>query len=288
MTRRVLLIVNPDKPSVRTAAAQVRTLIGAHATLLAEISADVSPLPDLARDADLVVVLGGDGTLLSQARRCLGITAPLLGVNLGRLGFLAEFDLASLQAQAPEVLGSGTLTIAHHPVFRVEVVRGGRVEFSGLALNDAVITAGPPFRMISLSLSIDGGPGPSLLGDGLIVSTSLGSTAYNLSAGGPILSPRVDALTITPIAPHTLSFRPVVVPSDASIEVSLDRANTEGEHGTTLVLDGQNTARLRTHDLLRVSRDARRASLVQNTRTGYWARLLSKLNWASTPRRAGP
>ncbi|MDX2132463.1 MAG: NAD(+)/NADH kinase [Planctomycetota bacterium] len=285
MARRVLLLVNPEKPSAGSAGAAVRELIARHGALVGEVRADGAPLPDAARDADLVIVLGGDGTLLSQARRCLGLSAPLLGVNLGRLGFLAEFDLSSLVEQAPQLLGDDELSIARLPVFRVEVLRGGRTEFSGLAINDAVITAGPPFRMISLTLSIDGGPGPSLLGDGLIISTSLGSTAYNLSAGGPILSPRIDALAVTPIAAHSLAFRPVVVPSDSFIEVTLERANALDGHGTTLVLDGQNTARLLANDLVRVSRDAHEVRLVQNTRTGYWARLISKLNWASPPQR---
>ncbi len=156
-----------------------------------------------------------------------------------------------------------------------------------MAINDAAITAGPPFRLISLSLSIDGQRGPSLVGDGLIVSTALGSTAYNLSAGGPILSPRVDAFAVTPIAAHSLSFRPVVVSGDSRIEIRVERANADDSHGTTLVLDGQSTTRLEAGDRIVVLRHALGVRLVQNTRSDYWARLISKLNWATTPRLNG-
>lgn len=287
---RTLLLVNTAKPNAVAAAVDVRALIQQHATLHAELPADSTPLPAQARDADLVVVLGGDGTLLSQCRRCIDLRAPLLGVNLGRLGFLAEFDMPAFKDQAAALLTSKDLPTEGMSALTVEVFAGRTKtpRFTGLAINDAAITAGPPFRMITLSLSIDNQRGPTLLGDGVIISTALGSTAYNLSAGGPILSPRVNALAITPIAAHSLSFRPVVVPADARIEIRVERANAENAaHGTTLVLDGQSTTHIATGDRVVLTRHTLRVRLIRNTKSDYWARLISKLNWATTPRLNG-
>lgn len=287
MGRRVLMLVNPAKPAAADAAASARLLIERFGTLLGQFDADNSPLPPQASDADLIVVFGGDGTLLSQCRRCVGLHAPLLGVNLGRLGFLAEFDVAHLKDAAPTIFGDGPLRTEVLNFIKVEVFSkdAPTPRFSGIALNDAVVTAGPPFRVIALSISIDGHEGPSMRGDGLIVSTSLGSTAYNLSAGGPIMSPRVDALAITPIAPQSLSFRPVVVASDSRVEILVDKANREGAPlGTTLVLDGQTMAAIEPKDHILITRNHTNIRLVQNAKTGYWSRLIGKLQWAASPR----
>src|SRR5437899_2158395 len=199
MPRSALLLVNPQKPAAATAAAEVRGLIQRYGRLIAELPADNSPLPAEARDAELVVVFGGDGTLLSQTRRCALPGAAMLGVNMGRLGFLAEFDMPALRDQAASIFGEGRLVIAEFPLVAVQVVGPkGEPRFEGMALNEAVITAGPPYRMITLAISFDGQPGPTISGDGVIVSSPLGSTAYNLSAGGPILAPSIDGLAITP------------------------------------------------------------------------------------------
>jgi NAD+ kinase len=139
--------------------------------------------------------------------------------------------------------------------------------------------------MISAAISIDGHRGPSMAGDGVVVSTALGSTAYNMSAGGPILSPSVDALSITPIAAHSLSFRPVVVPAASRVEITLAKANLDRSGmGTTLVVDGQSQTTLATGDRVLIARDQHQVRLVRNTRSDYWSRLIGKLHWASTPR----
>jgi len=285
MPRSTVLLVNPSKPAAKSAAASVRELVQAHGTLVGEFVSDNAPLPPEAVGADLVVVFGGDGTLLSQSRRCLDIKGSLLGVNMGRLGFLAEFDLAAIREQAVGIFGDGPISTESYGVLRVDVERKGKVEFSGLALNDAVVTAGPPYRMISAAITIDGHAGPSMAGDGVVVCTALGSTAYNMSAGGPIVSPAVDALAITPIAAHSLSFRPVVVPGSSRVEISIAKANSDASGlGTTLVLDGQSHFTIRTGDLIRIVRDGRSVRLVRNPRSDYWSRLIGKLYWASTPR----
>lgn len=282
------MLVNPTKPAAAEAAARVRTIAEHHGSLLGQFAADSSPLPPGAYDADLIIVFGGDGTLLSQCRRCVGLHAPLLGVNLGRLGFLAEFDVACLEADGAVIFGDGPLRTEVLSFIKIEVFAKDTTSprFSGIALNDAVVTAGPPFRVIALSISIDGHEGPSMRGDGLVVSTSLGSTAYNLSAGGPIMSPRVDALAITPIAPQSLSFRPVVVAADSRVEIIVNKANMGegGGIGTTLVLDGQTMAGLESKDRILITRNHTNVRLVQNARSGYWARLIGKLQWAASPR----
>lgn len=320
MPRSVLLLLNRSKPEVVQAAPRVRELIGRHARIVGEYEADSEPLPEEPSSrADLVVVLGGDGTLLAQSRRCVHLGLPMLGVNLGKLGFLAEFDLDALEEQAPSLFDGSALLTQDRALLRVSVVAsdavatggkgvggsggggGGGIERSDLALNDAVITAGPPYRMISLRLRIDGHDGPTVTGDGLIISTPIGSTAYNASAGGPIVSPDVEAMVITPLAAHTLAFRPVVVNRHSTIEIIVERANEAGaDHetgtgaspgfsgeigctGTTLVLDGQVSSTLRAGQRVIIRPHARAVRFVRNPRSNYWHTLVTKMRWAAPP-----
>ena len=241
--RSVLLLVNREKPRVVNALDEVRALLQKHGRIAGELAADNTPITEAdANGADLVMVLGGDGTLLAQARRCVDLKLPLVGVNLGTLGFLAEYDLPALRRQAQTLLGDAPLTLRERMLIRAEVFRDHRADsgeqsgaagkhttaapvFSGLAMNDAAVTAGAPFRMIEIAITIDGFPVPLLRGDGVIVSTPIGSTAYSVSAGGPIISPAVDSLTITPIAAHSLAFRPIVVEAQGTIELSMKQTN---------------------------------------------------------------
>ncbi len=285
MGRRVLLLVNRAKPAVIAALEEIRNLIASSGAIVGEFdTASDDPLPS-ASGADLAVVLGGDGTLLSQSRRCVGLGLPMLGVNLGKLGFMTEFDLESLRLQAPELFGTAPLIVQDRPLLDARVIRLGREAYQGLALNDCVITAGPPFRMISLTISIDHQPGPTVTGDGLIVSTPIGSTAYNASAGGPILSPDVPAHVITPIAVHTLSFRPVVVSGASTIELFLERVNEDGpgSGGTTMVLDGQLLVPVARGDRIMLRRHPTPVRVVRNPQASYWQTLIEKLHWAEPP-----
>ncbi len=294
MPRSVLLLVNHDKPEAVEAAREVRWLIHQHGTLVAEDTDNAGPLPPEALNADLAIVLGGDGSLLGQTRRCIAMSdvvkPAVLGINLGKLGFMAEFDLTAFRAQATEILSGRPIAKRQHPLIRTEVFGPrGETRFSGAALNECVITAGPPFRMVELSLSVDKQAGPTVAGDGLIISTPLGSTAYNVSAGGPILTPGVEAVAITPIAAHSLSFRPIVVPLTSEINVSLIRVNEEAPGtGTTLVLDGQVHHPLHSGETIRITRDARSVSFVRNPANEYWPTLISKLRWAEQPRMRKP
>jgi len=290
--RDVLLLTNPSKPDAAEAIAHVRALIEAHGRVVDEVNAaQPFDLPD--EPFDLAVVLGGDGTLLSAARGCAGAGKPILGVNLGTVGLMAEFDLDTLAEQAGSLFGTGPLLTHAAPMIRV-VVRGadGEARHTDSALNEIVITAGPPYRMITMKLLMDDQPGPRVTGDGLIISTPIGSTAYNVSAGGPIVAPRLDAHVLTPIAAHSLSFRPICVP--ASMEIDSESERTNGGHtdpdsgadgaGTTVVIDGQVHHRVDAGDRVEVSRDESSVHLVLSGRATYWQTLMEKMRWATRPK----
>lgn len=290
MSRRVLLLVNREKPDVVSSLDEVRRIINQAGSVVAELESSDEPILQNEWNADMVVVLGGDGTLLSQSKRCLALGLPMLGVNLGKLGFMAEFDLPALRAQGEALFDGRPFAIQDRPTLEVTVIDEGTVRAVGLALNDAVVAAGPPFRMISLALSIDGHEGPSVSGDGLIISTPLGSTAYNVSAGGAIVSPDVDAMAITPIAAHSLAFRPIVVRGSSTIELEMLEVNEPampGGMGTSLVLDGQPWMGLGVGYKVRVRTHGLPVRFVRNTHGNYWRTLIQKMHWAAPPRMRG-
>jgi NAD+ kinase len=292
MQRAVLLLVNREKPDAAAAVAEIRRVLGNRCRIVDEIAATPGPPLTDARGAELIVVLGGDGTLLSQTRRCVGLGLPLLGINLGKLGFLAEFDLQSLREQAEQLCSGRPLPVRPVWLLRAEVYsKEGEQRFADVALNECVVTAGPPYRMIALSLHINGEEGPTVSGDGMIVSTPTGSTAYNVSAGGPIVGPGVDAMTITPIAAHSLAFRPIVVGADSRIELVMQRVNetslNSGTVGTTLVFDGQVSTPLTIGDQIVITRDSRPVHFVHNPMGGYWRTLIHKMHWGAAPRVRG-
>ncbi len=299
MGRAVLLLHNADKPEVAAALPEVRQLVQrAGGRVVAEQVALVDgPLTD-GRGADLVVVLGGDGTLLTQAQRCQPLGLPMLGVNLGHVGYLAEFDMTALREQAGELFCSKPLPLVERAMLAASVVRASAASTPiapCTGLNDCVVTAGPPYRMIAIGLSIDGQPGPTVTGDGLIVATPVGSTAYNASAGGPIIAPDARALAVTPIAAHSLSFRPVVVSGRSTVELTLVRVNQRpvresaggiggvGSEGTSLVVDGQIVARLEQGDRVTIRLAEAPLRFVKNPRSHYWQTLIRKMNWATPP-----
>lgn len=286
--RSTLLVVNADKPDAQEASRELSALISEHGELVGQVPSANGSLPKEAEKAELIVVLGGDGTLLGEGRRFAGGRAPLLGVNVGKLGFLAEFDLAAIREQAATLFGNGDLRTRTVPLLDVEITdHNGASEFVGSAMNEAVVTAGPPYRVIELGIRINGAKGPAVRGDGLIVSTSLGSTAYNVSAGGPIVHPNVDAMVITPIAAHSLAFRPIAVPGDSVIELDPIQINESETEGTTLVLDGQIQRRITSNQRVRISRATRAIELVVNQNGDYWDTLVGKLHWGKQPTYGG-
>lgn len=286
MPRRVLLVANHDRPEIRAILPEFRQWLAERSIIAGEFEAMAREhLPTT--DVDLAVVLGGDGTLLSQARRLVDFGIPLLGVNLGRLGFLAEFDMTDLFSASSGIFDDRTALVLHsHMLIEVHVYsQGGDIQQAHsarerhLALNDCVITSGPPFRMIELFLTLDGQSTPSVHGDGLIISTPIGSTAYSVSSGGSIIEPRLDCFAITPIAAHSLAFRPLIISPKTCLTVALERANP----GTTMVLDGQVFASLRAGDQVVIRQYARRVSFVANPGNNYWRTLTRKMHWAAPP-----
>ena len=237
----------------------------------------------------MAIVLGGDGTLLAQARHMADRGVPILGVNFGKIGFLAEFSPDDLRKHWEKIAVKNYRT-THRMLIEVTVhaatVAGCAVEpenrpppeFKFLAVNDAVITAGPPFRMIELEMTIDPGKNQAsaatFSADGVIVATPSGSTAYNMAAGGPIVSPDVDAFCITPICPHTLAFRPIVVKASTGICLRVNLAN----EGTTLVIDGQLPRPLRAGQEVFLRRHPRPLILIHNPDLSYWKMLARKLH----------
>ncbi|GMU65449.1 MAG: NAD kinase [Acidobacteriota bacterium] len=234
---------------------------------------DLGELTAAAR-CDLIVVLGGDGTLLSVARRHAG-GPPILGVNLGRLGFLTEVARDDLYPALVDIL-AGRFEVEERSLFEVLLIRADGRKRRYLALNDAVITKTALARIIELHVSVDGRPVSRYRADGLVISTPTGSTAYNLSAGGPILHPQLPVAVLTPICPHTLTLRPLVVPDTSVVEVTLETPR----ESVYLTVDGQEGDEMGEGDRVRIRRHADPVRLV---RTGdprsIFEGLRSKLHW---------
>ncbi len=235
--------------------------------------------PTLSREeltvrADMLLVLGGDGTLLAVARAAGDRDVPILPVNLGSLGFLTSVKLDELYAVLEEVL-AGKHRISERIQLGTEVVRGGKTLESNRALNDAVLSKATLARIIDLELSIDGRYVCSYRADGLIIATPTGSTAYSLSAGGPIVYPTVAAFLITPICPHSLTNRPLVVPDSMTLELGFQA----GDNAAFLTLDGQIGVELQGSDRVVIRKAATRLKLVRPLRKTYFEILRNKLKW---------
>lgn len=223
---------------------------------------------------DLVIVAGGDGTLLSAARLAGPRGIPILGVNFGGLGFMTELQPEELYT-ALERLLRGDYEIEEREALRVRFRRGKKVVAEYALLNDAVVTKTALARMLVIELRIDGEVVATYTSDGLIIATPTGSTAYNLSAGGPILDPRMSAFVIAPICPHSMSHRPLVVPGGVRIEVALRSATEEAY----LTLDGQVGFPMKSRDAILVDRHPRAVRLVRVARRGFFGILQRKLHW---------
>ena len=292
---RMFVVANPTKGDVRPALDRWLPMMGDRAEV---VGIDFSCADDLGGvNADLILVLGGDGTLLSAARRLRGRQIPLMGVNFGRLGFLASFTPEEFGKHFDDLF-AGRLKTTRRQVLDVSVLAAdvpfgdengdgkdlepilARRRFAATALNDAVITAGPPFHMVELAVRADHETEVRYYGDGVIIATPSGSTAYNVAAGGPIITPSVNAMCITPICPHSLSFRPLVIPSDSLVTVKAEKVNEQ----TTLFCDGQASTRVQRGDRILIRRSPHDVLLLENPEARLWRSYAEKLNWAVTPR----
>jgi NAD+ kinase len=232
---------------------------------------------DLPARADLIVVLGGDGTLLGMADRIAraGVDVPILGINFGSLGFLTEVTLDDVRPSLEAAL-DGTAEIEDRLMLRGIVRRGAEARAERLALNDIVITRGSLSRIIALAVSVGDEFVTRVRADGLIIASPTGSTAYNLAAGGPIVHPAVDAFVLTPIAPHMLTNRPVVIPAGTAVTV---QPVADGQEEVLATFDGQYGVPLQKEDVITVCRAERPLRLVRGTKRTYFEVLREKLKW---------
>jgi NAD+ kinase len=289
--RAVGLFGNPTKSDLPPAAATICRLcatagvrVSASEDLRGAVDGDISFLPneELIHHVDVVVALGGDGTML-RAARVLGLSGvPLLGVNLGSLGYLTDVPLEELSQAVADLLAGDFLLDARSRVY-CSVWRGGRKIASSNALNDLVVNMGPLPRALDMELTMDGDSLGRFLGDGLIISTPTGSTAYNLSAGGPICQATVPCLLVAPICPHSLGMRPLIVADDTEIGLILH----ETGEGAVLTADGQKTHTLADGDRLSFKEAHQEVVLVKFPRSSFYRVMRHKLNWGAPRRRTG-
>lgn len=272
---RIFVLGNGRRAGVPEAAEQLLPFLREQAEV---VVFDLFGEHDLSGEtADLALVLGGDGAILRAARQMGYRQTPVLGVNLGKLGFLADLSPDELRAGWPRVL-QGDYRITHHLMFECVVeTPGGKT--TALGLNDVTVHAGPPFHMIDLDLLVDGEVVSTVSGDGLIISTPVGSTAHNLSAGGPIVGQELLAFALTPISPHSLTSRPVVDSADKVYTVVPRRVSP----GTTLVIDGQDTIGLTLEHRVTVRKAPVSFGLVKVPGHSYYRTLRDKLRWGTGP-----
>ena len=230
--------------------------------------------PQIAALADMLLVLGGDGTMLNAARLVEARGIPILGVNMGGLGFLTEVSVDQLYPMMEKVL-AGQYHLEERLMLRARIDRHGEHVANATVLNDVVISKGTLARMIEIQIAINGQFVTRLRGDGVIVSTPTGSTAYSLSAGGPIINPSVQALILTPICPHTLTHRPLLIPSNVSLEVVL----TGKDDGAMTTFDGQVGVAMTQGDTVTINASDRFTHLIRFPDRTYYDVLRRKLKW---------
>jgi len=269
--RRIALIGKPNSREVEASLKGIRAF-------LAERGCQVQTE---GKGADLAVVAGGDGTMLTAARDLVPLGVPLVGINQGRLGFMTDIGHDDMRSGLGAIL-DGRYVIEERSLLDAEILRDGKSMLRTVALNEAVVGKGAQGRLIEFELSLDGEFVYSLRADGILVATPTGSTAYALSAQGPILHPAVPALALVPLNPHTLSARPVSVSDKSVIEITL--ARTAGVDAQTY-FDGFALAELAPGDRLILKRSSHAARFVHPPGYKYFATLREKLGWSETLRK---
>jgi NAD+ kinase len=274
------LLGDGARPNVRAQAQRLIPVIQRHAEI---VLTDFEFMEDLAGvAADLAIVLGGDGSILRAAKQMQQNQLPVLGVNLGKLGFLADLSPDELPAALPGVC-TGQCRIVGHLMFQCAVIRRGQSLHRQLGLNEVAVHGGPPFSIAHIDLYVDSDLATTYSCDGLIVSTPVGSTAHSLSAGGPILWKSLQAFVISPISPHTLTVRPVVDAADRVYEMVVRKPN----EGTSVVVDGRVLCRLDAEDRVRVERAEATFKMIEVSGHSYYRTLREKLGWSGVIRVEG-
>lgn len=274
---KVYILASPDKPEARATLETITPFVKQRADLVGTACA-LDGQAAIKAGADCLIVIGGDGTLIGVARSLAGHPLPILGINVGKLGFLAEFSIEEFRECFDQAVGD-TKLISHRLALDVTMRHDGGQQVGCIALNDCVIQAGPPFRPITLGVFVDGVPLTEVTGDGLIVCTPSGSTAHNLSAGGPILQQGVAAIVLTPLAPHSLTHRPLVIECDSTIEVRASQTN----EGTAAIVDGQCAFPMAPGDTVIIKRNPADIQVIRNPLHAQWHKLITKLHWGEGP-----
>jgi len=242
---------------------------------LSEPAAPGCPPGELEREIDLAIVVGGDGTMLHVARALAPFEVPLLGVNLGRLGFLTDVSAEHMTEEIGKIIG-GDFASEERNLLQAEIMRAGRIVHSEVALNDVIIGKGELSRLIEFETYLNGEFVNHMRADGVIVATPTGSTAYALSAGGPILEPTLGALVLVPICPHTLSARPIVLSDDRVVEIVIAGSRRHAAH---ITLDGQTSHGLESNDRVYVRKTDTPVHLIHPSNRNHYYVLRAKLRW---------
>jgi NAD+ kinase len=269
---RALLLSDQRKVEFASQVAALRPTIEKHLEVVGVVDDFSATLPPT--DAELAILLGGDGSMLRAARLMNTRQLPVLGVNLGRLGFLADVRPDQLAEVLPLVT-AGEYRVISHLLFQCSWWRDDQLLKTRLGLNEVAVLAGSPFTMVEVQLYVDAELVTTYSCDGLIVSTPVGSTAHSLSAGGPILQKSLQAFVVSPISPHTLTMRPVVDSADRVYELR----TPEPHEGTTLVVDGSEEGILTAADRVRIERADAQFQLIEVTGRSYYRTLREKLGW---------
>lgn len=276
--RRVAMIGSPDKRDAATELMARLRMWGEQRAQIVFAETTYESSKSMAHKPDLLFVLGGDGTLIAAVHDLGMKQIPIVGVNLGKLGFLADFTVEQLESDGT-FLFEDPLPVTRRVMLSADIhFSDGRL-FHAPVVNDCVIQAGPPFRMVEINVRADGHDVAQIAGDGLIIATPTGSTAHNLAAGGPILEPTAESVILTPICPHALTYRPLTMAAERRIEVQVLRSN----EGTTAVIDGRTSRPFQRGDRLTITRYAADFLLVRNPRHAEWDVLRQKLKWAQSP-----
>lgn len=277
--RRIHVLGDAEKPGVAETAARLTSLLDGRADVLGvDLDGDAGARAAPA-DADLHVVLGGDGAILAAVRRLGEPAAPVLGVNLGKLGFLAGVRASELEAAVDEVLVGGRMVVSRRMRLEATVTHAdGRVESGLRGLNDAVVERWDP-RSLSIELVVDGASATTYRGDGLIVATPTGSTAHSLAAGGPIVEPEMEAFVVSPMCAHSVSNRPLVLRADQELVLRVG----PGSRRPGLAVDGQLLVDLEEGAVVTVRRAARGVALAFPERRTFFDVLRTRLHWAGQP-----
>ena len=272
---RVVILGAPNRQRVETELQRLRPAIASHAEIVAEDLAFEYSFEE--GKQDLVIVLGGDGSILQAARQMGRNQTPVLGINCGRLGFLADLSPNDFLETWPRLV-EGAFEIVDHLMLRTSHIQEGRVVAELLALNEAAVLGGPPYQILNIDLYADGHLATRYRCDGLIVATPVGSTAQNLSAGGPILRRHLQAIVLSPISPHTLTYRPLVDSADTRLELTVNEPN----ESTSIVVDGRVLGKILPGDRVKIQRADQTFQMLSIRGRDDYRVLREKLGWGGS------